>query len=52
MPDTLTQIRLLLTRADELRTQGQETQRKLLEICAEITRLRAEYSHTGPRGPQ
>jgi hypothetical protein len=32
MPDTLTQIRLLLRRADELRTQGHETQRKLVEI--------------------
>ena len=50
MPDTLMQIRLLLCRADELRTQGQETQRKLVEIFAEIARLRAGHSHTGHRG--
>jgi len=49
MPDTLTQIRVLLRRADELRTQGQETQRKLVDIFAEIARLRAEYTHNGHR---
>jgi hypothetical protein len=41
MSDTRAQIRLLLARAAELRTQSQEIQRKLTEIFAEVAKLTA-----------
>jgi hypothetical protein len=62
MSDTPGQIRLLLARAAELRTQSQEIQRKLTEIFAQIAKLtgrRVTESHptsdrwrTGPDKPR
>jgi hypothetical protein len=41
MSETRTQVWHLLRRAAELRAQGQELQRKLIQILAEIDRLTA-----------
>jgi hypothetical protein len=48
MPDTRTQVRLLLRRAAELRMQGQEIQRKLLKVFAEFARLKSRQDGSAP----
>jgi len=51
MSETRTQVWHLLRRAAELRAQGQELQRKLIHILAEIGRLTARYETQKPRDP-
>jgi hypothetical protein len=51
MSETRTQVWQLLQRAAQLRAQGQEIQRKLMEILAEIGRLTARYESKEPKDP-
>ena len=51
MSDTRMQVWHLLRRAAELRAQGQELQRKIMVILAEIGRLTARYESRPPQGP-
>jgi hypothetical protein len=47
MSDTPAQIRLLLQRAAELRAEAQEIQRKLMDIFAQLAKLKARHANEG-----
>ena len=49
MSDTRAQIRFLLERATELRADSQEIHRKLMDIFAQLAKLKAR--HEGNRTP-
>jgi len=49
MSDTRAQIRLLLQRAAELRADAQEIQRKLMDIFAQLAKLKARHANEGNR---
>jgi uncharacterized coiled-coil DUF342 family protein len=47
MSDTRAQIRFLLERAAELRAEAQEIQRKLMDIFAQLAKLKARHANEG-----
>jgi hypothetical protein len=49
MSDTRAQIRFLLERAAELRAESQEIQRKLMDIFAQLAKLKARHANEGNR---
>ena len=49
MSDTRAQIRFLLERAAELRAESQEIQRKLMDIFAQLAKLKARQANEGDR---
>jgi hypothetical protein len=49
MSDIRAQIRLLLKRAAELRAESQEIQSKLMDIFAQLAKLKARHANEGNR---
>ena len=47
MSETRAQIRFLLERAAELRAESQEIQRKLMDIFAQLAKLKARHANEG-----
>jgi len=47
MSDTRAQIRFLLDRAAELRAESQEIQRKLMDIFAQLAKLKSRHANEG-----
>jgi hypothetical protein len=52
MSDIHAQIRFLLQRAGELRAESQEIQRKLMDIFAQLAKLKARQANEGKLPPR